>query len=61
MANKMTLREWRKQKGYTTDFVASHLGITRQTLNRKEHSNNFTLFQVKLLCELFGITANQII
>lgn len=60
MKNKMTIREWRKSKGYTTDYVAEHLGITRATLNRKERNKDFTVFQLKLLCELFGINANQI-
>lgn len=58
---KMTLRDWRKQKGYTTDFVAKHLGIARETLTRKERNNEFSVFQIKLLCELFEINANQIV
>lgn len=58
--NKKTVREWRKEKGLSTDYVADKLGIKRETLTRKERNDDFTLFQLKLLCELFKIELEQI-
>ena len=57
----MKIRDWRKVKGYSTKYVAEHLGIKTATLNRKERNDEFSTFQLKLLCELFGINVNQII
>lgn len=58
---KKSFREWRKERGYTTAFVASKLGITTPTLTAKERGKfKFTMIQKKLLCELLEITIDQV-
>lgn len=51
----MTPREIRKEKGFTSKFVAEKLGIKTSTLNRKERNNSFTILQMEKLCELYGV------
>ena len=57
---KKTLREWRISKGMTSAYVSNYLGIQARTLNYKERKNSFTMQQVKLLCDLFGISIEEI-
>lgn len=49
------IREKRIEKGLTTKYVAEYLGIKRETLTRKERENSFTLHQLRLLKELYGV------
>lgn len=56
-----TLREWRKEKGYTTKFVADYLGLATFTLNRKERGQkSFSCYQTKRLCELYNIEYSDV-
>ena len=52
----MTLREIRKQKGLTTKYVAEKLGIKPRSLNKKERDNSFTVLQLQILCDLYGVS-----
>ena len=60
-----TVREWRKAKGFTSEYVAAELGIATWTQNKKERDNikgkrSFTTLQLGKLCEIFGVTIDQI-
>lgn len=56
-----TFREWRKEKGYTTKYIASKIGITPYTLNRKEYGKaDFTKVQEMLLCNIYEIKMSQV-
>ena len=57
---KKTLREWRISKGMTSAYVSKYLGVQTRTLNLKERRNSFTLHQVKLLCDLYEISIEEI-
>lgn len=58
---KKSFREWRKERGYTTAFVASKLGITTATLTAKERGKySFTIAQKTIMCELYEISAEMI-
>lgn len=53
---KKSFREWRKERGYTTKYVADKLGITVPTLTAKERGKyDFTVLQKKILCDLYGV------
>ena len=56
----MSARELRKRKGYTTKYVAEQLGITTRSLNRKERDNSFTTLQWAKLCELYGVSIDEV-
>ncbi len=57
-----TFREWRKEKGLTSSYVADKLGISVYTLNAKERGDsNFNLRQRKALCDLYDIKISDCI
>lgn len=56
----MKLREIRKMKGLTSEYVANQLGIKTRTLNKKERENSFTVLQLKELCKLFDVKIEEI-
>lgn len=59
---KKTLREWRHERGYTTEFVAEQIGLSRYTLNQKEVGRkDFSNLQTKLLCDLYHISFDDIV
>jgi DNA-binding XRE family transcriptional regulator len=56
----MTLREIRKLKGFTTQYVAEKLGIKPRSLNKKERDNKFTVLQAETLCLLYGVRLEEV-
>ena len=56
----MTFREIRKQKGFTTEYVAEKLGIKPRTLNRKERENSFGALQKGILCKMYDVKIEEI-
>ena len=59
---KKTLREWRHERGYTTEFVAEQIGLSKYTLNQKEVGRrDFSNLQTKLLCDFMGGTITDIV
>lgn len=57
-----TFRQWRKENGLTSKFVADKLGISVYTLNSKERGDSaFSLRQRKMLCDLYGIDISDCI
>ena len=59
---KKTLREWRHERGYTTEFVAEQIGLSKYTLNQKEVGRrDFSNLQTKFLCDLYHISFDDIV
>ena len=56
----MKLREIRKTKGLTSEYVANRLGIKPRTLNKKERENSFSVLQLKELCNLYDVRIEEI-
>lgn len=56
----MSPRDIRKQKGFTTKYVAEQLGIKPRSLNKKERDNSFTTLQLSKLCELYDVRIGDI-
>ena len=60
--HEKTLREWRHERGYTTEFVAEQIGLSKYTLNQKEVGRrDFSNLQTKLLCDLYHISFDDIV
>lgn len=61
MTDTKKLRELIKESGYTYKFLASQVGITRESLYLKiEGKNEFTASQIKALAELLKLTKTQV-
>lgn len=61
MTDTKMLRELIKESGYTYKFLASQVGITRESLYLKiEGKNEFTASQIKTLAELLKLTKTQV-
>ena len=61
MTDTKILRELIKESGYTYKFLASQIGITRESLYLKiEGKNEFTASQIKALAELLKLTKTQV-
>lgn len=59
---KKTLREWRHARGYTAEFVAEQIGLSKYTLNQKEIGRrDFSNLQTRLLCNLYQISFDDIV
>lgn len=62
MPEQKTYRDWRKERGYTTKYVAGILEISPTTLTAKERGDvKFTKLQQKMLCDVYKISIEQII
>ena len=58
---KKTFREWRKEAGLTSSYVAKNIGLSTYTLNAKERGDKpFTCFQTKLLCDLYKVEIDDV-
>lgn len=56
-----TLKEWRKDKGYTRDHVARYLELKPNTFRFKEDGRrSFSVKEVQKLCELYDISIRDI-
>lgn len=59
--NKITLREARKNSGYSLKYVAKKLGISSQTLRNWENAKSFPSMPQTIYIEmLYGVRYDQI-
>ncbi len=50
-----------KERGYTQEMIAQHIGINKGTLNAKlNNKNTFTTDEMASICELLSIPACDI-
>ena len=62
MLEQKTFRDWRKERGYTTKYVAGVLEISPTALTARERGEvMFTKLQQKILCDLYRISIKQVI
>lgn len=57
----IALRKVRKEKGYTMEEVANHLGLTYKSINHWEQGlNEMKLSHLVKLCNLYQITIDEL-
>jgi len=58
----ITLRKYRNKYGYTQQFVADCIGISRVSYRKWEDNNvEFTVTQLQKIAEFYNIVIDQII
>lgn len=58
----MTLKEYRKKKGYTQVQIAKHLNINQNSYSRKENGlRQFTVDELVILGEVFEIPISEVV
>lgn len=62
MLEQKTFRDWRKERGYTTKYVAGVLEISPTALTARERrGRGFSKLEQKILCELYNIRIEQVL
>lgn len=58
--SKLSVKAIRVNMGMTQEELAIELGVTRESYNRKENSNNFSWDEIKIISKLSGVKPSDI-